>query len=97
MSWETIITGSLGVSISQLVMIGTFFFGLIIAAKNFKIAAMVWVTMFFGEFVAFYLVDHANTMNWEQPMIAWFIGMVFMTIVLLTSYWKYEDRRKIIV
>jgi hypothetical protein len=97
MAWDTIITGSLGVSISQLVMIGTFFFGLIIAAKNFKIAAMIWVVMFFGEFTMFYLQDQTAVANWQQPLVAWFIGMVFMCLVLLTSYWKYEDRRKIIV
>jgi len=97
MAFDQLIASNLGVSMAQLVMIGTFFFGLIICAKSVKIGVMIWASLFFGEFVMFYLADHAITMDWEQPLVAWFIVMVFMAILLLTSYWNYEDRRKIII
>ncbi|MCJ7458328.1 MAG: hypothetical protein MUP17_04995 [candidate division Zixibacteria bacterium] len=97
MAWDQLISGNLGVSTAQLVMIGTFFFGLIICAKSVKIGVMIWATLFFGEFVMFYLADHVTVINWEQPLIAWFITMVFMCVLLLTSYWSYEDKRKIII
>lgn len=97
MAWDQLITGNLGISTSQLVMLGIFLFGLIIAAKSVKIAVMIWATMFFATFVMFYQAAHANILDWEQPLIAWFVVMVALVVLLLTSYWSYEDRRKIII
>jgi hypothetical protein len=97
MAWDQLISGNLGVSTAQLVMIGTFFFGLIICAKSVKIGVMIWATLFFGEFVMFYLADHVNVISWEQPLVAWFVVMVFMCVLLMTSFWSYEDKRKIII
>lgn len=95
MGIETIVQNGLGVSAPQVLLIATFFFGLIVCAKNYKIGAMIWTTLFFAEFVLFYEF-FPNDLMWVQPLTAWFISMVLMFLLMFFGFWKYEDRRKII-
>lgn len=89
------IVASLGIGLPQIIMIGTFFFGLIICAKDFRIGTMIWVILYFVEFVLFYEV-FPGTLGWLQSFIAWFVSVVFLLLLLFLGFWKYEDTRKII-
>jgi uncharacterized membrane protein YccC len=92
---EDVIQNGLGIGPPQLFMIATFFFGLIICAKNYKIGAMIWTIMYFTQFILFYEL-FPDTLYWVQALTAWFIAMVFMFLLLFLGFWKYEDRRKVI-
>jgi hypothetical protein len=92
---EDVIQNGLGVGIPQILLIATFFFGLIICAKNYKIGAMIWTILFFAQFVLFYEL-FPGTYYWVQALTAWFIALVLMFLLLFFGFYKYEDRRKVI-
>lgn len=87
MAFLEIIEG-VGLTLPHIIMIGTFGFGLIIAAKEFKIAAMVWTLMFMGEFIMFYQYDSTATTNWYPALIAFMISIVLLILMLFGSYSK---------
>jgi hypothetical protein len=85
----------LGIGIEQLIMLFTFFFGLIICVKNYKIGAMIWTLLFFSQFAIFYELEK-NSLLWVQPLAAWFISIMLLFLLIFMGFWRYEDRRKII-
>jgi len=91
---DDVIVDSLGVGLPQLILIATFFFGLIICAKDYKIGAMIWTILFLAEFVIFY--QYSIGYDWVQPLVAWFVSIVLMMLLMFMGFWNYEDTRKII-
>ena len=91
---DDVIVDSLGVGLPQLLLIAVFFFGLIICAKDYKIGAMIWTILYLVLFVIFH--EYSTGYDWVQPLIAWFVSIVFMMLLLFMGFWNYEDTRKII-
>jgi len=76
----------IGLTLPHLIMIATFGFGLIIAAKDFRIAAMIWLLMFMGEFIMFFEYDSTALENWQPALIGMMLSMVILILLLFTSY-----------
>ena len=96
MFFDEILLGSLGVGTSAIVLIAILIFSIIIAIKDVKIGCMVADLLLFVGFVIFFQYDRANTAGWGPLLIAWFISMVVLFLVLIATYWGYEDKRKVI-
>ncbi len=85
MAYIEIIEG-IGLELVHLVLIGTFGFGLIIAAKDFRIAMMIWMMLFMGEFILFYQLDSAAIESWRLCLIAFMLSLVLLILSLFNSY-----------
>lgn len=85
MAYIEIIEG-VGLELAHLVLIGTFGFGLIIAAKDFRIAIMIWMMMFMGEFILFFQLDSAAKNSWYPCLVAFMLSLVLLVLSLFNSY-----------
>jgi len=87
MAYIEIIEG-VGLTVAQLVLIGTFGFGLIIAAKDIRISIMVWVLLFMSEFILFYEMNSAAVADWQAALVAFLISIVLLILMMYNSYSK---------